>query len=99
MEMSMRNALTTALIAASLALPFVGSASAETYSNDIMTRCNEAVGQMKFEGWPGDRNREMMMLACQRHGGAIPGAQNPQEQKPVSLPRRGPTRQRSAPGG
>jgi hypothetical protein len=97
--MSMRYILTAAVLAASLASPFIGSASAETYSNDVMTHCNEAVGQMKFEGWPADRNREMMMLACQRHGGAIPGAQNPQEQKPVSLPRRAPARQRSAPGG
>jgi hypothetical protein len=92
MEMSMRNALTAALLAASLASPLIGSASAQTYSNDVMTRCNEAVGQMKFDGWPGDRNREMMMLACQRHGGNIPGAQNPQEQKPASLPRHAPAR-------
>ena len=93
MEMSMRNALTTVLLATALTAPLIGSAAAQSYGNDVVTRCIQAVGQMKFEGWPADRNRDMMMLACQSNGGIIPGAQNPQEQRPVSLPRRGPARQ------
>jgi hypothetical protein len=95
MEMSMRTTFVATLLATTLALPFVGNASAQSYSSEVMTSCNQAVGQMKFEGWPADRNREMMMLACQRNGGVIPGGQ---EQKPVALPRQ-PARQRSAPGG
>jgi hypothetical protein len=97
MEMSMRYLLTAATLAVTLAMPFAGSANAQNPSNDVMTRCNQAVGQMKFEGWPGDRNREMMMLACQSHGGAIPGAQNQVEQKPVALPRQAPVRKHTAP--
>ena len=85
----MRYLITTALLTTALALPFAGSASAQ--SPDVMARCNQAVGQMKFEGWPADRNREMMMSACQHNGGVIPGAQ---QESPVSLPRNAPVRQR-----
>lgn len=95
----MRYLLTTAIVAITLAAPLIDRANAQSPSNDVMTRCNQTVGQYKFEGWPGDRNREMMMLACQSHGGAIPGAENQAEQKPVALPRHAPVRQRSAPRG
>jgi len=73
----MRHTLTAAILAVSLATPLVGSAHAQSASNDVMTRCMQSVGQMKFEGWPADRNRDMMMLACQSNGGVVPGAQNP----------------------
>ena len=86
----MRYLITTALLATALALP-LGSASAQNVSADVMARCNQAVGQMKFEGWPADRNREMMMSACQNNGGVIPGAL---QEAPVSLPRNAPARQR-----
>jgi hypothetical protein len=85
----MRYLITTALLATALALP-LGSASAQSASADVMARCNQAVGQMKFEGWPADRNREMMMSACLHNGGVVPGAQ---QESPVSLPRN-PARQR-----
>ena len=85
----MRCLITTALLTTALALPFAGSASAQ--SPGVMARCNQAVGQMKFEGWPADRNREMMMLACQHGGGAVPGAQ---QERPASLPQKAPARHR-----
>jgi hypothetical protein len=85
-EMSMRTLVVTAALAASFALPLPEPASAQTYSSDVMTRCNQSVGQMKFEGWPGDRFREMMMSACQNHGGTIPGARPPEaQQQPAAL--------------
>ena len=87
----MRYLITTALITTALALPLAGNASAQSISPEVMARCNQAVGQMKFEGWPADRNREMMMLACQNNGGAVPGAQ---QESPVALPRNAPRRQR-----
>jgi hypothetical protein len=86
----MRYLITTALLT-TLALPFAGNASAQGVNADVMARCNQAVGQMKFEGWPADRNREMMMSACQHNGGVIPGAI---QESPVSLPRNIPARQR-----
>lgn len=89
MENVMRYLITTALLTTALALPFAGSASAQV-SADVMARCNQAVGQMKFEGWPADRNREMMMAACQHNGGVVPGAQ---QDSPAAL-RNGATRQR-----
>lgn len=92
----MRTTFVAALLATVLATPFAGSASAQSYSPEVMTRCQQAVGQMKFEGWPADRNREMMMMACQHNGGLIPGGQK--QEQPVSLPRQ-PARQRTAPGG
>ena len=70
----MRYLITTALLTTALALP-LGSASAQSFSGDVIAQCTRAVGQMKFEGWPADRNREMMMLSCEANGGVIPGAQ------------------------
>jgi hypothetical protein len=95
----MRTTLNATLLAVALAVSLVGSASAQSITGEVMTRCNQAVGQMKFEGWPADRNREMMMMACQHNGGVIPGGQSQVEEKPAALPRRAPARQRSAPGG
>ena len=91
----MRSLITTALLTTALALP-LGSASAQSFPGqnfpgDLIARCTQAVGKMKFEGWPADRNREMMMLACEQNGGAVPGAQ---QESPVSLPRNAPQRQR-----
>ncbi len=77
----MRYLITTVLVATALALP-LGGASAQGGGADLMARCNQAVGQMKFEGWPADRNREMMMSACLHNDGAIPGAQ---QEAPVAL--------------
>ena len=81
----MRNTLTAAIFAASLVTAFAGSANAQAIPNDVIARCNQSVGQMKFEGWPADRNREMMMSACQHNGGAIPGAWSNQNQQPAAL--------------
>ena len=50
----MRNTLTAAIFAASLVTLFAGNASAQSVSNDVMTSCNQSVGQMKFDGWPAD---------------------------------------------
>jgi hypothetical protein len=85
----MRYLITTALLTTALALP-PGSANAQSYSGDVIARCNQAVGQMKFEGWPADRNRDMMMLSCERNGGVVPGAQ---QERPAAL-RNAPARQR-----
>lgn len=79
-----------------LALPLiaaVGPAQAQRYDTDIMTKCAQSVGQMKFEGWAADRNREMMMLACEQNGGAIPGAA---EERPASLSHQQPTHHQRA---
>jgi len=82
--------LTAATLGLSLSFAaFVGGAQAQHYNTDIMTQCMKQVSQYKFEGWPADRNREMMTLACEAHGGHIPGAT---EQKPVSLHERQPAR-------
>jgi len=85
----MRYLLTTTLLATALALPLAGTASAQRVNEDVMAKCNQAVGQMKFEGWPADRNREMMMTACQHAGGNVPGAQQQgaqqQQERPASL--------------
>ncbi len=86
----MRYLITTALLTTALALPFAGSASAQNFSSDVIAQCTRSVGQMKFEGWPADRNRDMMMLACEQNGGVIPGAQ---QESPAAL-RNGPARAR-----
>jgi hypothetical protein len=79
----MRYSLATAILVSTLVLP-LGAASAQNFSNDVIARCAQVVGQYKFEGYPAERNREMMMLACQSNGGSIPGTN---AEKPVSLPR------------
>ena len=84
----MRYLLTTTLLATALALPLAGTASAQRVNEDVMAKCNQAVGQMKFEGWPADRNREMMMAACHHAGGNVPGAQGAQQERPVALPQK-----------
>jgi hypothetical protein len=95
----MRSTLTAAIFAASLVMPFAGSASAQPFSNDVMTSCNHNVGQMKFDGWPAERNREMMMSACQHNGGVVPGSfSNQNQQQPAAL-RSGRAPQRSGRGG
>ena len=78
----MRYLITTALLTTALALPFAGNAGAQSFSGDIIAQCTRAVGQMKFEGWPADRNRDMMMLSCESNGGIIPGAQ---QESPAAL--------------
>ena len=51
-----------------------GTAQAQNVSNDVVARCHQIVGTMKFEGMPGERNQDMMTRACQSGGGRIPGA-------------------------
>ena len=87
----MRYSILTAAVLTALAFSFGGSANAQRVSDDVMSRCSKAVGQMKFEGWPADRNREMAMLACQSSGGHMPGTQ---EERPAALPHRAPVQQR-----
>jgi hypothetical protein len=88
----MRQILMIPMIATALALP-LGSANAQYYSPDVVARCSQAAGQFKFEGYPAERNRDMMTMACEANGGTIPGAsQNPTTEKPVSLPRHRSTR-------
>ena len=100
--------LAVAMVATTLASPLlVGAASAQNHPPETMSRCNQAVGEMKYEGWPADRMREMMMNSCLNNHGAIPGAQTRNEQKPASLKhqknaspkQRKLERQRTAPGG
>ena len=69
-----------AVLSIPLGLP--GHALAANYSPDVMRRCDQVVGQMKFDGWPADRNREMMMSSCEMNGGQVPGTA---EGSPVSL--------------
>jgi hypothetical protein len=76
--------------ATALALPLAGTASAQRVNEDVMAKCNQAVGQMKFEGWPADRNREMMMAACQHAGGTVPGERGAQQERPAALPQKAP---------
>jgi hypothetical protein len=74
-------------LAAGLSVLFIAlerTAQAQNFSNDAIAHCAQVVGQIKFEGWPADRNREMMMLACESNGGQIPGAT---QGSSVSLPR------------
>jgi hypothetical protein len=70
------------MLVSTLALP--PAANAQPAGNDVIARCAQVVGQYKFEGYPAERNRDMMMLACQSNGGSIPGTS---AEKPVSLPR------------
>jgi hypothetical protein len=72
-------------VAAAFALSFgaVSTASAQSYSPDVMAKCAQTVGQMKFEGWAADRNKEMMMMSCQSNGGVIPGTT--EQSSPASL--------------
>jgi hypothetical protein len=84
----MKRWLLTALVAAPVVLPVGTAAYAQRFDESVMRSCNEQVGQMKFEGWPADRNREMMMSACQNNGGTIPGAGATHESN-VSLPNHG----------
>lgn len=76
----MRYLITTTLLAIALASPLASPAGAQ--GADVIAQCARSVGQMKFEGWPADRNREMMMLACQHNGGVVPGAQ---QEQPAAL--------------
>jgi len=73
------------VLAAALSIPLVipEHAFAQNYSPDMMEHCAQIVGQMTFEGWPADRNKEMMMSSCEMNGGQIPGA--PSRESPASL--------------
>jgi len=81
----MRTLLALTLLSTAFALPLAGSANAQAYSDALMKQCSEAAGQFKFEGYPSERNRDLMTKACLANGGTIPGAA---VEKPVSLPRR-----------
>ncbi len=82
MRPSFSNRVTLAAIL-SIPLGLSSSALAQNYSPEVMTRCQQLVGQMKFDGWPADRNRDMMMASCEMNGGQIPGAAP--EGRPASL--------------
>ena len=75
----------TTLVCATLG---AGTANAQSYDNAVVAQCSRTVGQIKFEGWPADRNRDMMMLACEQNGGIIPGGG--QETRPAALRPNGP---------
>jgi hypothetical protein len=81
----MRTTLTVAVLATSLAALFAGNANAQNYPNDVVARCSQIVGQMKFEGWPAERNQDMATRACEQNHGSIPGAWGGQEQRPAAL--------------
>jgi hypothetical protein len=82
-------ALSALAVAGTLSFGAIDRANAQPYGNDVTAKCAQSVGAMKFEGWPADRNKDMMMLACQNNGGIIPGAR---EESPVSLPQHHPAR-------
>jgi hypothetical protein len=75
--------LTVIAVSSLLLVAHATDTHAQAASNDVIARCAQAVGQMKFDGWPADRNREMMIKACEHNGGEIPGAA---QHSPVSLP-------------
>ena len=50
-----------------------GTAQAQAVNDDVVARCSQIVGTMKFEGMPAERNQDMMTRACQASGGRIPG--------------------------
>ena len=51
-----------------------GTAQAQNVSNDVVARCAQIVGTMKFEGMPAERNQDMATRACHSNGGRISGA-------------------------
>jgi hypothetical protein len=51
-----------------------GTAQAQAVSDDLVARCSQIVGAMKFEGWPAERNQDTMMRVCHSSGGRMPGA-------------------------
>ncbi|HMK78148.1 MAG TPA: hypothetical protein VK438_00795 [Xanthobacteraceae bacterium] len=81
----MRTTLTAAILATSLTALLAANADAQPYSNGVVSRCSQVVGQMKFEGWPAERNQDMMTRACEQNGGSVPGAWSGQEQRPAAL--------------
>ena len=77
------SSLILASLTAGVLLGGINAASAQDYSNRTVAECSQTVGQLKFEGWAADRNREMMTLACEQNGGTIPGAA--QAESPAAL--------------
>jgi len=53
---------------------FGGTAQAQNVSNDVVARCSQIVGTMKFEGMPAERNQDTIMRVCQSNSGHLPGA-------------------------
>ena len=51
-----------------------GTAQAQTVGDDVVARCSQTVGTMKFEGMPAERNQDTMVRVCQSNGGRLPGA-------------------------
>lgn len=82
MRPSFYNRVTLAAVL-SIPLGFPNQALAQNYSPDVMKHCAQIVGHMTFEGWPADRNKEMMMSSCEMNGGQVPGA--PSQESPASL--------------
>jgi hypothetical protein len=51
-----------------------GTAQAQAVHDDVVARCSQIVGAMKFEGWPAERNQDTMTRICHSSGGRMPGA-------------------------
>jgi hypothetical protein len=51
-----------------------GTAQAQTVSDDVVARCSQIIGTMKFEGQPAERNQDTTMRVCHSNGGRMPGA-------------------------
>ena len=75
--------LILAALSAAVLLGGTGVANAQYYSDNVVARCSQAIGQFKFEGYPAERNQNMMLLACEQNGGTVPGT--PQETRPAAL--------------
>ena len=51
-----------------------GTAQAQAVNDDVVARCSQIVGTMKFEGMPAERNQDTVMRVCHSTGGRMPGA-------------------------
>jgi hypothetical protein len=51
-----------------------GPAQAQGVGNDVVARCSQIVGAMKFEGLSAERNQDTMTRVCWSNGGHVPGA-------------------------
>ena len=95
----MRKLFASAIIAAAFSAALMSGAAAQKYSPETMTSCSQSVGQMKFDGWPSDRMREMAMGACLNNNGTTPGATSGQTQQPAALHVAPRAKHRAAPRG
>jgi len=89
MRESCQRTIAFAILFSLSAAPLSPPALAQFFSDDVVARCAQIVGRMRFEGMPAERNHSMMMLSCEANGGSIPGSF---EGRAASLPRAGTTR-------